>query len=138
MSIYSKENRHLPFRPDLDQLKRQAKELLRSVRSGDSAAIKELNHFHPDPPSPNEAKLSDAQLALARSYQAPSWMRLVQACDLVEAIWCNDVKAGEKIVSQNPKLIHESALVRESNWGPPLSYAANLGRNEIIELMRKF
>jgi ankyrin repeat protein len=138
MSKYSKENRHLPVRPDLDQLKRQAKELLGSVRSGDPAAIEELNHFHPDPPSPNEAKLSDAQLALARSYQAPSWMRLVQACDLVEAIWRNDVKAVEKIVSQNPKLIHEPALVRESNWGMPLSYAANLGRNEIIELMRKF
>ena len=36
------------------------------------------------------------------------------------------------------QLVHEDARVRDSNWGPPLSYAANLGRDEIIKLLHKF
>jgi ankyrin repeat protein len=137
MSIYSKEHRNLPVRPDLDQLKRQAKELLKAVRAGDVDALAEFRNFHPDPPDPYDAKLADAQLALARSYQSPSWMRLVQACNLIDAIWRDDVQKVEHIVSQNPQLIHEHATIRNSNWGPPLSYAANLGRDEIIKLLRK-
>ena len=135
MSIYSREHRQLPVRPDLDQLKRQAKELLKAVRAGDADALAEFRHFHPDPPEPFEAKLADAQLALARIYRAPSWMRLVQACDLVDAIWRDDIKTVGRIVSQNPQLIHEPARIQDSNWGPPLSYAANLGRDEIIQLL---
>jgi len=137
MSIYSKEYRNLPVRPDLDQLKRQAKELLNALRVGEPDALGEFRHFHPDPPDPADAKLADAQLALARAYQAPSWMRLVQACNLIDAIWRDDVKEVERIISQNPQLIHEDATIRNSNWGLPLSYAANLGRDEIIKLLRK-
>jgi hypothetical protein len=28
-------------------------------------------------------------------------------------------------------------VVRKSNWGPPLSYAANLGRDRIIRMLRE-
>jgi len=34
-----------------------------------------------------------------------------------------------------PNLLHEYAVIRNSNWGPPLSYAANLGRDEIIKML---
>src|SRR5687767_2906597 len=84
MSIYNRQDRHLPVRPNLDQLKHQAKELLRDIRRGDPAAIEEFNQYHPKPVAPAEAQLADAQLALARSYQAPSWPRLVQACELID------------------------------------------------------
>ena len=33
---------------------------------------------------------------------------------------------------KHPNLLHENAGIRNSNWGPPLSYAANLGRDRII------
>lgn len=128
-------NRHLPVRPDLDQLKHQAKDLLRALHAGDPAAIAEFLEHHPDKRDPAKAKLADAQLALARSYQSPSWPRLVQACHLTDAIWRDDIDGVRRLVLQNPKLIHESALVRESNWGPPMSYAANLGRDRIIQLL---
>jgi hypothetical protein len=129
-------DRDLPVRPNLDQLKQQAKDLLRSIHSGDSSAVGELNRYHPQPPSPPDAKLADAQLVLARSYQAPSWPRLVQACQLVDAIWNDDVETVRKLVTRNPKLIHEDALIRRnSNWGPPLTYAANLGRDQIINML---
>jgi hypothetical protein len=32
-------------------------------------------------------------------------------------------------------LLYEHATIRDSNWGPPLSYAANLGRDEIIRAL---
>src|SRR2546423_6764421 len=138
MSIYTRGDRHLPVRPDLDQVKHQAKELLRALHNREPEALAEFNEFHPDPPAPEDAKLADAQLALARAYSAPSWMRLVQSCDLIDAIWRDDIDSVKKIVEQNPKLLHEHAGIRNSNWGPPLSYAANLGRDAMIKLLHKF
>jgi hypothetical protein len=128
--------RRLPVHPDLDQLRHQAKDLLRAMRAGDPDAVAELAACHPRPPVPAAAKLADAQLVLARSYQAPSWPRLVLACRLVNAIWQDDVEAVRALVVKHPALLHQPALVRtDSNWGPPMSYAANLGRDRIITML---
>jgi len=128
--------RRLPVHPDLDQLKHQAKDLLRAIHAGEPAALAELKGHHPDPIDPPEAKLADAQLVLARSYQASSWTRLVQAVELVDAIWRDDRDTVRELVTRNPSLLHEPALIRkDSNWGPPLTYAANLGRDEIIRML---
>jgi hypothetical protein len=138
MSIYSRQDRHLPVRPNLDQLKVQAKDLLRAIRKGDRVAIEEFNQYHPNNVAPDQVRLADAQLALARSYQAPSWPRLVQACKLIDAIWRDDVDAVRTLLVKNPNLLHEHATICDSNWGPPMSYAANLGRNEIIRVLHEF
>ncbi len=128
--------RRLPVRPDLDQLKHQAKDLLRALRAGDPAARSEWDAHHPDPAAKDAAKLADAQLVLARAYQASSWTRLVQAAQLVDAIWEDDLETVRDLVHRNPKLLHEPAIIRkDSNWGPPLSYAANLGRDRIITML---
>ncbi|HYM21793.1 MAG TPA: hypothetical protein VEU08_01230, partial [Vicinamibacterales bacterium] len=111
--------RHLPVRPDLIQLKHQAKDLLREMKRGNP-----------------RAKLADAQFALARSYGVVSWPRLVVACHVVDAIWEDDAERLRAIVTKRPALLHEMALAREgSNWGPPMSYAANLGRDRIIRML---
>jgi Ankyrin repeat len=129
-------HRHLPVCPDLDQLKHQARDLLRAVHAGHSSAIAELEEFHPHPPAPAGTKLADAQLVLARSYYASSWTRLVQAVDLVRAIWADDLYTVQRLVKANPDLIHEDALIRKnSNWGPPMTYAANVGRDNIIRML---
>jgi hypothetical protein len=128
--------RDLPVRPDLDQLKHQAKDLLRALHAGDPAAIAELREHHPHPMDPASAKLADAQLVLARSYQASSWTRLVHGVELVDAIWRDDVDTVRDLVARNPNLLNEDALIRkDSNWGPPLTYAANLGRDRIIQML---
>jgi hypothetical protein len=128
--------RNLPVVPDLDQLKHQAKDLLHAIHAGDADAIAELREHHPDPIDPPSTKLADAQLVLARSYQASSWTRLVQAVQLVEAIWGDDVETVRRLVTQNPHLLREPVLIRaDSNWGPPLTYAANVGRDRIIEML---
>lgn len=128
--------RRLPVRPDLEQLHRQAKELLRATHDGDPNAIAELREHHPDSIDPAAAKLADAQLVLARSYQASSWTRLVHAVQLADGIWRDDADKVLELVTRNPSLIHEDVLIRtDSNWGPPMTYAANLGRDRIIRLL---
>lgn len=129
--------RRLPVRPDLDQLKHQAKDLLRALHRGDSDALADYREFHPGGGDPGAARLADAQLVLARSYQAPSWPRLAHACQLIDAIWRDDPAAVRDLVTRFPNLLHEPATVRDSNWGPPLSYAANLGRDRIIRLLHE-
>ena len=68
-------SRTLAARPDLDQLRRQAKELLAAFRSGDEDAIAEVRvrYRHVDPA---RFALHDAQLVLARSYGFDSWPKL--------------------------------------------------------------
>ena len=128
--------RHFPVRPDLQQLKHQAKDLLRNIRRGDPDALVEFNKFHPrSGADPANVKLSEAQFALARSYGAPSWPRLVQSCNIIDAIWRDDLDAVRELVTKHPNLLHENAGIRNGNWGPPLSYAANLGRDEIIKML---
>ncbi len=128
--------RQLPVRPDLDQLKHQARDLLRAVRTGDAAAAAELRERHASRVAPGEARLSHAQLALARSYGLPSWPRLVLACRMTDAIWLDDAAAVHELVLKYPRLLHEDARGVKGSWGPPMSYAANLGRDRIVEMLR--
>ena len=128
--------RRLPVRPDLDHLHRQAKELLRAIHAGDAAAIAELREHHPESIDAAAAKLADAQLVLARSYRASSWTRLVHAVRLADAIWRDDLDTVRTLVTDNPTLIREDVLIRDdSHWGPPMTYAANLGRDGIIRFL---
>lgn len=128
--------RRLPIRPDLEQLQRQAKELLRAIHAGDANAIADLREHHPESIDHSAAKLADAQLVLARSYSASSWTKLVHAVRLAEAIWRDDPDSVRALITRNPALIHEHVLIRnDSNWGPPMTYAANLGRDGIIRLL---
>jgi ankyrin repeat protein len=135
-------DRHFPVRPNLDQLKHQAKDLLRAIRQGDAAAIAELHKHHPKqagrPSEPGEAKLADVQAALARSYGLTSWARLVTACRMTDAIWRGDADTVRELVMKSPTLLRESARgVADSNWGPPMSYAANIGQDGIIAMLRE-
>ena len=70
--------RHLPVRPDLTQLRNQAKDLLGDIRGGDPSALTLLTDLHPERVVPEKAALADAQLVLARSYGVRSWPRLKQ------------------------------------------------------------
>ena len=60
----------LPDHPDLAQLRRQARELLRAAAGGDAGAIRRVRQVS------EKTTLSTAQLALAREYGFPSWPRL--------------------------------------------------------------
>ncbi|HEU5392464.1 MAG TPA: DUF5990 family protein [Streptosporangiaceae bacterium] len=60
----------LPDRPDLAQLRRQARELQRAADGGDPGAVRRIRQVSA------EITLSAAQLALAREYGFASWAKL--------------------------------------------------------------
>jgi hypothetical protein len=60
----------LPDRPDIDQLRRQARELHRAAGGGDPDALRRLRAVS------DKVTLSTAQLALAREHGFSSWRRL--------------------------------------------------------------
>ena len=132
--------RHVPVRPNLRQLKQQAKDLLNAVRRREKSALDEFQQSHPslNTNNPEQIKLHDAQHALARSYGVASWPRLVKACNLIEAIWADDIETVRRLVTKYPTLIHENARATvKCNWGPPMSYAANVGRDDIILMLHE-
>jgi hypothetical protein len=129
-------SRHFPVRPNLDYLRNQAKDLLHAYRAGDSAAIADFVEFSVRAIEPAAAKLADAQFVLARSYELPSWPRLATACRMTDALWRGDVEAVRSMVLRDPKLLTEDARGVIGNWGPPMSYAANIGQDAIIEMLR--
>jgi hypothetical protein len=65
----------LPARPNLEQLRKQAKDLLEQFLSGDPAAAAQVHQFERDA-DPTDFALSDAQRVLARAYGYPSWSKL--------------------------------------------------------------
>src|SRR5215469_4946604 len=130
-------DRHFPVRPNLEQLRHQAKDLLRALRESEPAAVAEFHKHHLKAGTLPKVKLADAQLALARSYGLPSWARLVTACRMTDAIWRGDVDAVRQLVLKNPNLLQEAARgLPDSNWGPPMSYAANIGQDAVIQMLR--
>jgi ankyrin repeat protein len=70
----------LPERPSIEKLKKDAKQLLREYRAGDSDAVGRVSRFHPRPTE--FSGLRDAQLALARQYGYPDWDQLSTAAEL--------------------------------------------------------
>jgi ankyrin repeat protein len=113
-------NRSLPTRklrehPDLDQLKRQAKELLDAFTAGDTAAVAEVNAHYRDA-SPFTFALHDTQLVLARAYGFESWPKLKAFVDGVtvkrfeEAARKGDIALLRAMLKQRSELVNSAAL----------------------------
>jgi ankyrin repeat protein len=78
----------LPAEPSLQQLRHQARDLQRAVRSGVPDALAEVAERHPagrpDGTAAVAFPLSAAQLVVARRYDFPSWVRLRRYVEVVE------------------------------------------------------
>jgi ankyrin repeat protein len=70
----------LPERPDLDQLRRQAKELRDAAQKGDPTAAERFARHHPSVRL-GDASLAAAQLVIARELSFSSWPKLKAAVD---------------------------------------------------------
>jgi ankyrin repeat protein len=103
--------RTLSDRPNLDQLKRQAKELLDSFRAGTPDATREVRAHYRNA-DPATFALHDAQLVLARAYGFGSWPKLkafadgVTVCRLVDAVRAGDLGTVRAMVAARPELVH--------------------------------
>lgn len=76
--------RRLPPRPNLEQYKKQAKELVKAWRTGDLVALTRIREHHPRLRARSEADLrrarftlADAQLIIAREHGFESWPKFV-------------------------------------------------------------
>ena len=96
--------------PDLDQLKRQAKELLEAYRASEPEAVAEVTAYHRTA-DPETFALHDAQFVLARSYGFESWPKLKAAVDgvtaakLYEAVESADFNTVRELLTRRPEIV---------------------------------
>jgi ankyrin repeat protein len=102
--------RRLPQQPSLEQLRKQAKDLLDQFRAGDPAAVAEVQAFERNP-EPAAFALNDAQRVLARAYGFGSWTKLKAFVDganvakLAEAVQSGDLAQTRALLHARPELI---------------------------------
>ena len=118
--------RSLRQHPDLDQLKRQAKELLAGFRDGQPAAAAEVRaHYRGADASP--FGLHDAQLVIARAYGFDSWPKLKAFVDgvtvtrLGEVVQARDLATVRAMLTSRPELVNMD--MSEHNEHRALHYA---------------
>jgi ankyrin repeat protein len=123
--------RRLPQHPNLEQLRKQAKDLLERYRSGDSAAMAEIQNFDRNP-NPSTFALHDAQRVLARTYGHESWPKLKAFVDganmarFGEAVKVGNLAQAESMLASRPELIGMD--MAENDEHRALHYAV-LGRD---------
>jgi len=106
---YSAPTRRLPQHPNLEQLRKQVRELLERYRSGDAAAIAEVEKFERRP-GPLAFAIHDAQRVLARAYGYQSWPKLKAFVDGVniarfgEAARSGDLGQVRTMLTARPEL----------------------------------
>src|SRR5262252_8120412 len=98
--------------PDLEQLKRQAKELLEAYRASAAEAVAEVTAYHRTA-DPETFALHDAQFVLARSYGFESCPKLkvavdgVTAAKLYEAVESADLNTVREILTRRPEIVDQ-------------------------------
>ena len=112
----------LPSRPDLEQARRQAKELLRAARAGDGEAAARIVAVS------DRQTLAGAQLALAREHGFPSWSRLKREIERRQILDDRDTDRLAALLAEEPELATTPLRRwRDHRGGPsPLSYTAML------------
>ncbi len=124
--------------PDLDQLKRQAKQLFNAFKASDSAAVDEVN-AHYDNVQAETFALHDAQLVIARSYGFDSWPKLKAYVDgvtirrLVEAVRAGHVERVRMMLKARPELADMTVSYGDEHRA--IHYAVIHRRPEIARLL---
>ena len=130
--------RTLRSKPDLVQLKRQAKELLHAFAAGETGAAAEVN-AHYQGANPASFALHDAQLVLARAYGFDSWPKLKAFVDgvtvrgLCDAVRAGDIDGVRAMLAVRPELVHLD--VAEDDEHRALHHAVLQRRPEIVRLL---
>lgn len=112
----------LPARPDLAQLRHQAKDLLHAAKQGDAVAAERIRAVS------DRTTLSAAQLALAREYGFTSWAALGTEVTRREILDDCDTDRLAALLAQEPEL----ATTSMEHWcdhpqgASPLAYVAML------------
>jgi ankyrin repeat protein len=113
---------YLPARPDLEQLRHQAKDLLHAAAAGQPDAVARIQAVS------GRQILASAQLALAREYGFASWARLKREVERRDILNGRDLSRVARLLAEDPRL----AVDRMVNWSDhksanPLAYIAMIG-----------
>ena len=118
-------SRELPAKPNLEHLKKQAKQLLHNVRLGDPDAVERFRTLGPVPAA-DSPDLSDAQHAIAREYGFASWPKLKEHVDaMARALVPAELLARAVCDSDAGKvarILEEHAFLRERLNEPMANY----------------
>jgi hypothetical protein len=110
----------LPARPDLEQLRHQAKDLLRAAKGGDADAAARIARVS------DRMILASAQLAIARAYGFASWPQLKTEVLRREVLDSRDPERVVALLAEDSSL----AVTRMEHWSDhpmgasPLGYVA--------------
>ena len=132
--------RRMRQHPDLEQLKRQSKELLAAFRAADVAAVNEVTALYDDP-EPVTFALHDAQLVIARSYGFDSWPKLKAYVDgvtirrLIEAVSNGDIKRVRAMLKARPELADMAVSYGDEHRA--IHYAVMHRQPEITQLLMR-
>src|SRR5690242_19047923 len=107
-------SRELPENPNLEHLKKQAKDLLRDAQQGDAAAIERFRSLASFSTTA-ALQLADAQHAIARDYGFTSWPKLKEYVDsrsrqhdparmLLDAVRASDADRTARVLESHPEL----------------------------------
>ncbi|HEX4750323.1 MAG TPA: ankyrin repeat domain-containing protein [Bryobacteraceae bacterium] len=156
--------KQLPARPNLEQYRKQAKDLATLVRTGDAGVLRRVNNCHPhsaqllDESPGGRFALADAQLVIAREYGFESWSKFVKHIEgltrqnspisrfelAAEAIVGGDAATLESLLREHPELVrarstrvHRAALLHYVGANGLENYRQKSPKNaaEIAELL---
>jgi ankyrin repeat protein len=124
--------------PDLEQLKRQAKELLDAYRASSPAAVAEVAAYHHTATIATFA-LHDAQFVLARSYGFESWPKLKAAVDGVTAAKLHEAAESGALDTARHLLMRRPEIVDMGRGEKRALHMAVLRRDlEMTKLLLEF
>lgn len=135
---HARSTRKLPAQASLEQLRKQAKDLLAQFRAGDSAAVDEVHRFEA---APDLAMFSlhDAQRILARAYGFESWPKLKAFVDganvqeLAAAVQAGNMPRVRTLLRARPELV--SMDMSASNEHRALHYAVLRRDADMVRLL---
>ena len=131
-------SRRLPEQPSLEQLRKQAKELLQGFQSGEPGAIAEVNRFERTRDNRSFA-LNDAQRVIARAYGFASWPKLKAFVDganiarFAEAVQTGDVMQVRSLLTSRPELVSIDRAGNDEHRG--LHYAVLRRDTAMVRLL---
>ena len=130
--------RRMRQHPDLEQLKRQAKELLQAFVAGEATAVAEVN-AHYRAPDPSNFALHDAQLVVARSYGFEGWPKLKAYVDgvtvkrLAEAIRAGHLARVRAMLRARPEIVDLTMSYGDEHR--PIHFAVMKRSPEMVRLL---
>jgi hypothetical protein len=101
-----------PFRLNLEQQRKRAKELLKGFRAGEAESVRRFRDHHPRGSDPERAMplskavlLSEAQLVVARELGLPSWPRLKAHITAMDRSWAR-IQEGDLAPDRDRATLH--------------------------------